>query len=57
MSEREDKRSSEDVEAHKKKFFGTEDAEAPEDLGEVTEGKAADDEDEPDVEAHKKKFF
>ena len=48
-------REEPDVEAHREKFFGeTEDAEAPEDLGELREG--GDGADEPDVVAHRKKF-
>jgi hypothetical protein len=56
MSAPEDKPGSEDVEAHKKKFFAGEDAEAPEDLGEISRDEAAEADDEPDVEAHRKKF-
>lgn len=57
MSAPEDKPTSEDVEAHRRKFHMSEDAEPPEDLGEVNEAELSeDDEDEPDVEAHRKKF-
>ena len=57
MSAPEDKPGSEDVEAHRKKFFASEDAEAPKDLGEISKDEATEDEDEPDVEAHRKRFF
>jgi hypothetical protein len=57
MSAPEDKPTSEDVEAHRKKFFHAEDAEPPENLGEVSEDEPAEDDDAPDVEAHRKRFF
>jgi hypothetical protein len=58
MSAPEDKPTSDDVEAHRKRFFKSEDAEAPEDLGEISKDEASEDEDdEPDVEAHRKRFF
>lgn len=49
--------TSDDFEAHRKRFGRSEDAEPPEDVGEITKDESAEDEgDEPDVEAHKKKF-
>jgi hypothetical protein len=57
MSAPEDKPGSEDVEAHRKRFWAGEDAEAPEDLGEISRDEATEDDDEPDVEAHRKTFF
>jgi hypothetical protein len=57
MSAPEDKPGSEDVEAHRKRFWAGEDAEAPEDLGEISRDEATEDDDEPDVEAHRKRFF
>jgi hypothetical protein len=57
MSAPEDKPTPEDVEAHAKRFHKSEDAEPPEDLGEISKDEAAEDEDdEADVEAHRKKF-
>jgi hypothetical protein len=54
MAAPEDKPTSDDFEAHKKKRLMSEDAEPPEKLGEVSEDQAIEDEDD-DFEAHKKK--
>lgn len=49
--------SSDDFEAHRKKWSKSEDADPPADLGEKSEAEQADeDDDELDVEAHRKKW-
>jgi len=56
MSDDLDPTGSDDVEAHKKRFFVAEDAEAPADIDVLPKSDDKENE-EPDVEAHRKKFF
>jgi len=55
MSE-ESKTSSEDVEAHAKKFHYAEDAEPPKEVGTSNESEESEADGEQDVEAHAKRF-